>query len=54
MLRTGFRLICVVTCLKSVYLVMGNHIDPKNIGSGNIGTHVDSKNIVNIGIGINL
>jgi len=30
-------LICVVT-LKSVYLGIGNHIDPKNIVIGNIGT----------------
>ena len=37
MLRTGFMLICVVTCLKSVCLGIGTCIGPKNVG--NIGKY---------------
>lgn len=41
-------LIFVVTCFKSAYLDIGNHIDPKSIDISNIGTYVRPKNIGNI------
>jgi len=36
--------------LNCVYLGIGNHINPKNIGIGNIGTRIGQKGIGYIGI----